>query len=124
VEKRVRFLGAQHDVRPFLGAADLFCLPTLYDPLPNAALEALACGLPVVTTTTCGAAEFIEPGVNGALSPPLEPVAMAARLDALCAQGIAHAMAQAAAASVAALTPAAMSAQLLGLYRRLMEAAQ
>jgi len=124
VEQRVRFLGAQHDVRPFLGAADLFCLPTLYDPLPNAALEALACGLPVVTTTTCGAAEFIEPGVNGALSPPLEPVAMAARLDALCAQGIAHAMAQAAAASVAALTPAAMSAQLLGLYRRLMEAAQ
>jgi len=88
VEKRVRFLGAQPDVRPFLGAADLFCLPTLYDPLPNAALEALACGLPVVTTTTCGAAEFIEPGVNGALCPPLEPVALAARLDALCAPGV------------------------------------
>jgi UDP-glucose:(heptosyl)LPS alpha-1,3-glucosyltransferase len=37
-------------VRPFYGAADVFALPTLYDPLPNAALEALACGLPVLTT--------------------------------------------------------------------------
>jgi hypothetical protein len=53
------FLGAQTDVRPFYGAADVFALPTIYDPLPNAALEALACGLPVLTTTTCGAAELL-----------------------------------------------------------------
>jgi len=64
---RVRFFGAQKDVRPFYGAADLFVLPTLYDPFPNAALEALACGLPVVTTTSCGAAELITEA-NGAAS--------------------------------------------------------
>jgi len=119
VEKRVRFLGAQHDVRPFLGAADLFCLPTLYDPLPNAALEALSCGLPVVTTTTCGAAEFIEPGVNGALCPPLEPVPLAVRLDALCAPGVAAAMASAAHRAVSQCDRAAATRKLVALYEEL-----
>jgi len=40
-------------------------LPTLYDPFPNAALEALACGLPVITTSACGVAELLEHGRNG-----------------------------------------------------------
>jgi len=56
---RVRFFGGQQDVRPFYGAADVFALPTQYDPFPNAVLEAMACGLPVVTTMTCGAAEIV-----------------------------------------------------------------
>jgi UDP-glucose:(heptosyl)LPS alpha-1,3-glucosyltransferase len=117
VEKRVRFLGAQPDICPLLGAADIFCLPTLYDPLPNAALEALACGLPVATTTTCGAAEFIRPGVNGALCPARDPAALALRLDALCQPGAAIAMRDAARASIAALDPAGMADRLLDLYR-------
>lgn len=117
VEKNIRFLGAQPDVRPFLGAADLFCLPTLYDPLPNSALEALACGLPVVTTTTCGAAEFIAPGMNGALCPPCDPSALAIQLDALLQAGAAVAMRNAARASIAALDPAGMADRLLALYR-------
>ena len=51
--------GRTTDPRPFLGAADAFVLPTLYDPLSNAVLEALACGLPVVTSTRCGAGELV-----------------------------------------------------------------
>jgi len=117
VEKSVRFLGAQPDVRPLLGAADIFCLPTLYDPLPNAALEALACGLPVVTTTTCGAAEFVEPGVNGTLCAAGNPADLAAQLDALCRPGAAITMRNAARASVAALDMAGMADRLLALYR-------
>lgn len=58
--KRVHFVGPQLDVRPYLGASDGFILPTLYDPFPNAALEALACGLPVITTTTCGTSELLK----------------------------------------------------------------
>ena len=57
---RVHFLGGQADVRPYYGAADVFALPTLYDPFPNAVLEALACGLPVLTAPGSGAAELVS----------------------------------------------------------------
>lgn len=60
LERRVRLAGAVSDVRPVLAAADIFVLPTLYDPMPNAALEALASGLPVVTTTDAGVARMIH----------------------------------------------------------------
>jgi UDP-glucose:(heptosyl)LPS alpha-1,3-glucosyltransferase len=46
-------------------AADVLVLPTLYDPSANVCTEALAAGLPVVTTSQNGAAELIEAGVNG-----------------------------------------------------------
>lgn len=72
VDRQVKFFGGQKDVRPYYGAADVFVLPTLYDPLPNAVLEALACGLPIITTTTCGAAELIVNGKNGFVCPPLD----------------------------------------------------
>jgi UDP-glucose:(heptosyl)LPS alpha-1,3-glucosyltransferase len=65
--KRVQFLGEVPDpVRIYL-AADIFILPTIYDPFSNACLEALACGLPVVTTRTNGFGEIIEDGVHGSM---------------------------------------------------------
>ena len=60
VADRVLFAGPQVDPKPWYGAADAFVLPTLYDPLSNAVLEALACGLPVVTSTRCGAGERVR----------------------------------------------------------------
>jgi UDP-glucose:(heptosyl)LPS alpha-1,3-glucosyltransferase len=65
VEKRVRFLGHRSDVAALYAAADLFVLPTRYDPFANACLEAMAAGVPVATTLSNGAAELIEPGING-----------------------------------------------------------
>lgn len=62
---RVRFWGPKEEVAPFYQAATLLALPTLYDPLSNVVLEALGCGLPVLTTPANGAAEFIVPGLNG-----------------------------------------------------------
>jgi UDP-glucose:(heptosyl)LPS alpha-1,3-glucosyltransferase len=53
------------DLRDVYAAADLFVLPTLYDPCANVCLEALAAGLPVVTTRQNGAAEFVREGANG-----------------------------------------------------------
>jgi UDP-glucose:(heptosyl)LPS alpha-1,3-glucosyltransferase len=65
--KRVQFLGEVPDpVRIYL-AADIFILPTIYDPFSNACLEALACGLPVVTTRSNGFGEIIEDGVHGSI---------------------------------------------------------
>ena len=48
-----------------LAAADAFVLPTLYEPFSNACLEALAAGLPVITTEANGFAEIIEAGAEG-----------------------------------------------------------
>jgi UDP-glucose:(heptosyl)LPS alpha-1,3-glucosyltransferase len=65
LEARTRFVGGQDDVRALYAAADCFILPSRYDPFPNTALEALAMGLPAIVSSSCGAAEVIEPGVNG-----------------------------------------------------------
>lgn len=75
---RVHLTGGLRDVRPVLYAADLFVLPTLYDPMPNAALEALACGLPVVTTPDAGLADAITVSGAGAVAGrEAEPLATA-----------------------------------------------
>jgi UDP-glucose:(heptosyl)LPS alpha-1,3-glucosyltransferase len=117
VDQRVMFLGGQADVRPFYGAADVFALPTLYDPFPNAALEALACGLPLVTTTTCGAAELVT-AANGRVVSAGDAGALAASLDSLCDR--APEMRDAARASVAHLDLTPMAGQLMALYAQLL----
>lgn len=57
---RLKILGAQKDVIPFFAAADALVLPSVYDPFPSAILEALACGLPVVTSDNCGARDAVR----------------------------------------------------------------
>ncbi|PYI72723.1 MAG: hypothetical protein DMF02_02895, partial [Verrucomicrobia bacterium] len=66
-EEPVRFLGAVRDLARVYAAADIFILPTIYDPFSNACLEALACGLPVITTRSNGFSEIIEDGVHGSI---------------------------------------------------------
>ncbi len=120
VADRARFFGPQADVRPYLASADLFCLPTRYDPLPNAALEALACGLPVVTTSDCGAAELITPGHNGEVLPAHAPnTEWAAALQRGLALSATATTVEAARCAVAALSYDAMAEQLLTLYASL-----
>jgi UDP-glucose:(heptosyl)LPS alpha-1,3-glucosyltransferase len=123
VGDRCRFLGAQENVRPFLGAADAFVLPTLYEPLSNAVLEALACGLPVVVTRTCGAAELVSPGRNGFVFDAGDAGTLAQHLDRLAIAGVADGMRVAARAAVADLSASAMAARLIALYRNLLPAA-
>jgi UDP-glucose:(heptosyl)LPS alpha-1,3-glucosyltransferase len=65
ISGKVHFPGAQSDVRQWYAAADCFVLPTIYDPFPNAIMEALACGLPVITSRQCGAAELLVEGKTG-----------------------------------------------------------
>ena len=63
----VRFLGEVGDMRSIYAAADIFILPSMYDPFSNACLEALASGLPVITTRDNGFSEIIESGVHGSV---------------------------------------------------------
>jgi UDP-glucose:(heptosyl)LPS alpha-1,3-glucosyltransferase len=66
-EDPVLFLGEVADMLCAYAAADIFILPTIYDPFSNACLEALACGLPVITTRANGFSEIIQDGVHGSI---------------------------------------------------------
>lgn len=57
--KRFRLIGTT-DPLPYYAAADTLILPSFYDPFPSTVIEALACGLPVVTTTGCGARDVVR----------------------------------------------------------------
>jgi UDP-glucose:(heptosyl)LPS alpha-1,3-glucosyltransferase len=63
----VRFVGEMADLSQVYAAADIFILPTIYDPSSNGCLEALASGLPVVTTRGNGFSEIIENEVHGSV---------------------------------------------------------
>jgi UDP-glucose:(heptosyl)LPS alpha-1,3-glucosyltransferase len=71
---KVQFLGPVVDMQSIFLAADMFILPTVYDPFSNACLEALSFGLPVITTATNGFAEIMESGVHGEVIDPAENV--------------------------------------------------
>jgi UDP-glucose:(heptosyl)LPS alpha-1,3-glucosyltransferase len=62
---QIRFEGASRSIQQAYQQADLFVFPSLYDPFANVCLEALACGLPVLTTTTNGSSEVITEGADG-----------------------------------------------------------
>jgi heptosyltransferase-3 len=119
IAARVRFVGAVSDVRPYYAAADAFALVTLYDPQPNAVLEAMACALPVITTPRCGAAELLEDGVSGYVRGAHDTSGLAEAIGRL---EPAHAgpMGQAAHAAVSPYTPQAMAREYLALYERLL----
>lgn len=120
LENRVLFVGPQRDVRPFYGMADVFVLPTRYDPMPNAALEAMACGLPIITSTTCGISARVTNGENGFVVDALDIGQLARHLDYLAFPGRADSMRRAAREAVIDLDLEAMAAKLIGLYRSLL----
>lgn len=66
----VHFAGEVSNVHEFLQASDIFVLPTEDDAFPLALVEAMACGLPVVTTPVGGIPEIVTGGENGLLVPP------------------------------------------------------
>jgi UDP-glucose:(heptosyl)LPS alpha-1,3-glucosyltransferase len=123
IASRVALVGAQADPKPFYGAADVFVLPTLYDPCPNAALEAMACGLPVVTSTQCGAAELVVEHDAGFVCEARDLDALAAHMSMLTDPQARAGRGERAREAVLPLTPDAMTLQLVLLYRDLLAAA-
>jgi UDP-glucose:(heptosyl)LPS alpha-1,3-glucosyltransferase len=64
---RVQFLGVVREMPSLYHAADIFLLPTVYDPFSNACLEALASGRPIITTRANGFSEIMENGRHGTI---------------------------------------------------------
>jgi UDP-glucose:(heptosyl)LPS alpha-1,3-glucosyltransferase len=120
ISDRLHFVGGQKDVRPYYGAADIFALPTLYDPFPNVALEAFACGLPVITSHKSGAAEMVTAN-NGAVLDALDIQGLAASLEKF--REYAPATCEAARATIEHLSLENMAAQLVSLYEILLREA-
>jgi UDP-glucose:(heptosyl)LPS alpha-1,3-glucosyltransferase len=114
----VKFLGGRDDPRPYYAAADFFLLPTRYDPFPNTVLEAMAMGLPAIVSSRCGAAEVIEPGVNGWTCEP-DDVPGIARLMQEAERGAGARMGLAARATAERFGIDAMARQLVALYASL-----
>jgi glycosyltransferase involved in cell wall biosynthesis len=80
----VRFLGFRGDIPELMGSFDAFVLPSLYEGLPNAALEAMACGKPVIATAVDGTPEAVLHGTTGWLVPPRDPRALAGAVLGFC----------------------------------------
>jgi UDP-glucose:(heptosyl)LPS alpha-1,3-glucosyltransferase len=119
---RVTLAGPQADPRPYYGAADAFVLPTLYDPCPNAALEAMACALPIVTSTRSGAAELALAHDAGLVCEPGDIGKLAAHMHALQDPALRARMGSNGRNAMLPLTSAAMTAQLVKLYADLLAA--
>lgn len=78
LEQRVFLVGYQANPLPYIKRADLFCLPSLYEGMPNALAEAMVCGTPVLATDCpSGPREMLRDGRYGCLVPPADPAALA-----------------------------------------------
>jgi glycosyltransferase involved in cell wall biosynthesis len=82
---RIHFVGQQHDMPRVLAALDIFVLPSLYEGLSFAVLEAMAAERAIVATAVDGTVEVIEHGRTGLLIPPGSPAALAAAMTHLLA---------------------------------------
>ncbi len=77
VQDRVRFLGLQSQVEPYMQAADAFVCPTLAEAAGLVNIEAQACGLPVAASRVGGVPEYVADGRTGVLFPPGDAEALA-----------------------------------------------
>ncbi len=83
LDDAVRFLGPVDDPLELLRALDIFVMPSVYEGLGVAALEAMACGLPVIASDTGGLREAVEDGRTGMLASPGDAVALAYAIETL-----------------------------------------
>jgi glycosyltransferase involved in cell wall biosynthesis/ADP-heptose:LPS heptosyltransferase len=86
LEKSVHFLGERWDAARLLHLAECFVLPSIYEGMSTALLEAMACRVPVVATAVSGTPEVLEDGVNGLLVPPADAVAIASAVAQILSQ--------------------------------------
>jgi glycosyltransferase involved in cell wall biosynthesis len=122
VADRLHLLGHRTDIPNVLAALDLFVLPSLWEGLPQALLEAMAMSLPVLAARGVGADDLVIDEENGLLIPPRDPAAIAAAVRRLLRdRPLARRLGDAARRSAAdGHSLAGVAAQVDALYRRLL----
>ena len=110
------------DVAPYLAEATVFVLPSRYEGMPLALLEAMAAGVPVVASAVPGNRDVVQDGTDGILVPPGDPDALARGLvKILTNREMAARLAVAARVSVAArYSVESMAERTLGVYRSVL----
>lgn len=86
IAERVHFLGSRDDVFDLLPLFDTFCLSSEFEGFPIALVEAMATGLPCVSTSVGGVPEILVDGVNGLLVPSKDPAALRHALEAMLSE--------------------------------------
>jgi glycosyltransferase involved in cell wall biosynthesis len=124
LQERVKFLGQRADIPELLACCDVAVLPSRFEGLPLAALEAMAAGKPVVATNVGGTSEAIQDGETGLLVPPGDPIALANAIRAVLGNpALAQRLATAAQARVAQrFSVEVMAEQVTNLYDQVLAA--
>lgn len=120
--EHIHFLGSRHDVPELLAASDLFVLPSLWEGLSMALLEAMAAGKPIVATAVSGTTQVMIPGETGLVVPPGDSKTLAEAVIQLLSDPMqAQMMGQAAKQHVTMNLSAQKQAdEHLALYRRFL----
>lgn len=119
--EQVLFLGPKKNMEKYYAAADILVLPTLYDAFANVCLEAIACGLPVITTRSNGFAEVITEGKNGFILESQNPAELAGKINNLESESERSRIAKNAAALALDFTMEKHIAHVLKLYKRVCD---
>lgn len=122
LRERVRFMGYQSRIEEIYGMGDMLVLPTLYDPFSNCCLEAMACGIPVITTRQNGVSELIKDGNNGFVVDEAGKVNdIAKKIDLLLLPETREKMGSQAVLSVEGLTAETNAKKILKLFQDVLE---
>ncbi len=120
VSGQVTFVESVADIRPYYAAADVHLHPTWYDPCSLVALEALACGLPVITSRFNGVAEMMSDGEQGyLLTNPADVATLAEKMKVLLVPEVRAQMGRLARRLAEANTFDQQTARFLDLYSSL-----
>jgi UDP-glucose:(heptosyl)LPS alpha-1,3-glucosyltransferase len=123
LRQRILYKEPLPDIEKYYSAADIFALPSIYEPFGNANLEALATGLPVITTRHCGAADIIQHKLNGLIvNSPESPKEIANNINLLWDTSLRQSMGQQARALAEQFSLDTNTRAMLKTYQKLISA--